>query len=130
MADKSVSFRLGVVGGDRARAEFASVGAAGRDAFRDIDRFSRSGSNGLQNFGFQVQDFAVQVGAGTSASQALAQQLPQLLSGFGLLGIALGTASAIAIPLGSALLGVKEKAESFDAVLGNMNASVKAVLPT
>jgi hypothetical protein len=130
MADKSVSFRLGVVGGDRARAEFASVGNAGRDAFRDIDRFSRSGSNGLQNFGFQVQDFAVQVGAGTSASQALAQQLPQLLSGFGLLGIALGTTAAIAIPLGSALLGVKEKAESLDAVLGNMNASVKELEET
>jgi hypothetical protein len=130
MADKSVSFRLGVVGGDRARAEFASVGNAGRDAFRDIDRFSRSGSSGLQNFGFQVQDFAVQVGAGTSASQALAQQLPQLLSGFGLLGIALGTASAVLIPLGSALLGVKEEAESFDAVLGNMNASVKELEET
>jgi hypothetical protein len=130
MSNKGVSFRLGVVGGDRARAEFASVGAAGRDAFRDIDRFSQSGKTGLQNFGFQVQDFAVQVGAGTSASQALAQQLPQLLSGFGLLGIALGTASAIAIPLGSALLGVKEKAESFDAVLGNMNASVKELEET
>ncbi|MFN7883753.1 MAG: hypothetical protein ACK5PF_12175 [bacterium] len=130
MADKSVSFRLGVVGGDRARAEFVKVGNAGRDAFRDVDRFSRSGSNGLQNFGFQVQDFAVQIGAGTSASQALAQQLPQLLSGFGLLGVALGTTAAIAIPLGSALLGVKEKAESLDAVLGNMNASVKELEET
>jgi hypothetical protein len=130
MSNKGVQFRLGVVGGDRARAEFASVGAAGRDAFRDIDRFSQSGKTGLQNFGFQVQDFAVQVGAGTSASQALAQQLPQLLSGFGLLGIAMGTASAIAIPLGSALLGVKEEAESFDAVLGSMNASVKELEET
>ena len=66
---------------------------------RDIDRASRAGSGGLQNIGFQVQDFAVQVGAGTSASQALAQQLPQLLSGFGLFGIALGTASAVLLPL-------------------------------
>jgi hypothetical protein len=112
MADKSVSFRLGVVGGDRARAEFASVGNAGRDAFRDIDRFSRSGSAGLQNVGFQVQDFAVQVGAGTSASQALAQQLPQLLSGFGLLGIAMGTASAVLIPLARVFFGTKEEAQS------------------
>ena len=112
MADKSVSFRLGVVGGDQARAEFARVGNAGREAFRDIDRFSRSGSNGLQNFGFQVQDFAVQVGAGTSASQALAQQLPQLLSGFGLLGIALGTSAAILIPIGKALFGAGEAAQS------------------
>lgn len=112
MTSKSVSFRLGVVGGDQARAEFARVGQAGRDAFRDVDRFSRSGSNGLQNFGFQVQDFAVQVGAGTSASQALAQQLPQLLSGFGLLGIALGTSAAILIPIGKALFGAGEAAQS------------------
>lgn len=53
----------------------------------------------FQNLGFQIQDFAVQVGSGTSASQALGQQLPQLLSGFGLLGVALGTAAAVTIPL-------------------------------
>jgi hypothetical protein len=125
MADKSVSFRLGVVGGDRARAEFASVGNAGRDAFRDIDRFSRSGSSGLQNFGFQVQDFAVQVGAGTSASQALAQQLPQLLSGFGLLGIALGTASAVLIPLGRAFLGAGEEAVALEEKLNTLESAIK-----
>jgi hypothetical protein len=125
MADKSVSFRLGVVGGDRARAEFASVGAAGRDAFRDIDRFSRSGSNGLQNFGFQVQDFAVQVGAGTSASQALAQQLPQLLSGFGLLGIALGTASAVLIPIASYFFRAGEEAEDAVTKISNLESAIK-----
>jgi len=125
MADKSVSFRLGVVGGDRARAEFASVGNAGRDAFRDIDSFSRSGSSGLKNFGFQVQDFAVQVGAGTSASQALAQQLPQLLSGFGLLGIALGTASAVLIPLGRAFLGAGEEAVALEKKLNTLEIAIK-----
>jgi hypothetical protein len=125
MADKSVSFRLGVVGGDRARAEFASVGNAGRDAFRDIDRFSRSGSAGLQNVGFQVQDFAVQVGAGTSASQALAQQLPQLLSGFGLLGIALGTASAVLIPIAGYFFRAGEEAVSLEEKLNTLESAIK-----
>jgi hypothetical protein len=46
---------------------------------------------GLQNVGFQVQDVAVQIAGGTSAFTALAQQLPQLLSGFGLLGVGIGT---------------------------------------
>jgi hypothetical protein len=93
---------------------------------RDLDRFSRSGSAGLQNFGFQVQDFAVQVGAGTSASQALAQQLPQLLSGFGLLGIALGTASAVMIPLGSAILGLGSKANTLKDALDGVNTAMQS----
>jgi len=53
----------------------------------------------IQNMGFQLQDFAVQVGAGTAATTALGQQLPQLLSGFGLWGVALGTAAAVGVPL-------------------------------
>ena len=61
---------------------------------------------GLQNLGFQAGDFAVQVGAGTSAVQALGQQLPQLLGGFGTLGALMGAAAAIAIPVGAALVSV------------------------
>ncbi len=66
----------------------------------------------IQNTAFQVGDFAVQVGAGTSASQAMAQQLPQLLGGFGVLGAVLGAVAAIALPLGAAFLRTGEKAES------------------
>ena len=53
----------------------------------------------IQNIGFQVQDFAVQVASGTAASRAFAQQAPQLLSGFGTLGVVLGTVAAVAVPL-------------------------------
>jgi hypothetical protein len=53
----------------------------------------------LQNFGFQVQDVAVQIAAGTSAAVALGQQLPQLLSGFGTVGIVVGTLAAVTLPL-------------------------------
>ena len=52
-----------------------------------------------QNAAFQVGDFAVQVAAGTSASRAMAQQLPQLLGGLGLMGAVLGAAAAILVPL-------------------------------
>ena len=101
---------------------------------RDIDRASRAGSGGLQNIGFQVQDFAVQVGAGTSASQALAQQLPQLLSGFGLLGIALGTASAVFIPLigylfqsRDATAGLAKETLSASGSMGSLQGAVSAL---
>ena len=53
----------------------------------------------LRNVGYQVQDFSVQVAAGTSATQALAQQLPQLLSGFGTMGVVLGAIAAVGIPV-------------------------------
>ena len=48
-------------------------------AMRQGGGASRSYGHALQNVGFQVGDFATQVGAGTSATQALGQQLPQLL---------------------------------------------------
>jgi lambda family phage tail tape measure protein len=64
-------------------------------------------ANSIRNVGFQVQDFTVQVSNGTSAITALSQQLPQLLSNFGTIGVYLGIAAA-AIPLvvaGFKLLG-------------------------
>lgn len=64
-----------------------------------------------KNVGYQVQDVAVQVGAGTSAFRALGQQLPQLLSGFGPMGVTLGTVAAVALPLAGSLLAMGNAAE-------------------
>lgn len=66
----------------------------------------------FQQVGYQVGDFAVQVGAGTSAAQALGQQLPQLLGAFGAFGALAGAAAAIAIPLGTALFKMGDEAET------------------
>ena len=48
--------------------------------------------------GLQVQDIAVQLQGGTSVVRTLSQQLPQLASNFGLVGIAIGTAVGILTP--------------------------------
>ena len=72
-------------------------------AMRQGSGASRSYGGALQNVGFQIGDFATQVGAGTSATQALGQQLPQLLGAFGAFGAGAGAAAAILIPLGAAL---------------------------
>ncbi|AXC50068.1 hypothetical protein DRW48_10520 [Paracoccus suum] len=84
---------------------------------------AQGGADGFRNLGFQVQDFAVQVGAGTSASQALAQQLPQLLSGFGALGIGMGTAAAILIPVGRALIGLVRDTDTLEESLKALTTS-------
>lgn len=124
MATKPISVRISAEGGQRVRAELLQVGAAGEQMGVRLSRGSSQGGLAFQNLGFQVQDFAVQVAAGTSASQALAQQLPQLLSGFGLLGVAIGTASAVAIPLAGYFLGAGEAAEDASDKVGRLTEAV------
>ena len=83
------------------------------------------GSRGqIQNVAFQVGDFATQVGAGTAASVALGQQLPQLLGGFGALGAVLGAVVAIGVPLGAALLRAGDNAEETIDAMDGLSAAV------
>lgn len=92
----------------------------------------------IQNTAFQVGDFAVQVGAGTSATQALGQQLPQLLGGFGALGAVMGAVVAVGIPLVSALISTGDAGEDLETKLENLESAVsdytaameRAVVPT
>ena len=65
----------------------------------------------IQNAAFQIQDFAVQVAAGTSAVRAFGQQAPQLLGGFGAVGAVIGAVLAVALPLGAAFLNLGTDAE-------------------
>lgn len=135
MAEKRVSVRLGIVGGQEVEATFENLGAKGAAGLKKLgDAAERSGaqisrSSGamraqFQNVGYQVQDFAVQVAGGTSATRALAQQLPQLLSGFGLWGVLLGTATAILVPLIGYLWSTKESAEGASTAVGNLARDV------
>ncbi len=70
----------------------------------------------VQNTAFQVGDFATQVAAGTDASRALAQQLPQLLGGFGVAGAVLGAVAAIAAPLAANFLFATQEIQKIDAI--------------
>lgn len=125
MTTKNVSVRLAAVGGKQVKAELSEIGQEGARSFQQLERSAVGSGAGLQNVGFQVQDFAVQVAGGTDATRALAQQLPQLLSGFGLWGVAIGTATAVLVPLTSYLMGANEEAQDLDKTLRNMEASVR-----
>lgn len=135
MAEKKVSIRLGIVGGQEVTATFDQVGKKGEDSLDRIgNAASRSGQRveaasrqfrgSMQNVSYQVQDVAVQMAAGTAASTALAQQLPQLLSGFGLMGAIMGTVAAIAIPLAAHFLlmgkNAKEAAKDVEDLAKNV----------
>lgn len=82
----------------------------------------------LQNAGFQVQDVAVQIMGGTDAARALSMQLPQLLSGFGLLGVAAGVLASVGLPLLTAMFGEGEgAAKTFGDAMGAVENSISAM---
>lgn len=103
---------LGPAGMEAARGVLPLGGALGGagTGLANIARISGAGRAALQNTSFQLGDMAVQLAAGTRPAQVMAQQLPQLLGGFGMMGGALGvvmpllgTLAAIGIPVAMAL---------------------------
>ncbi|APT59550.1 hypothetical protein RGI145_19585 [Roseomonas gilardii] len=80
----------------------------------------------VQNASYQIGDFAVQVASGQSAVTALAQQLPQLLGGFGMVGALAGAAVAIGAVIYRLVDSNKTLAETLSDVGDAMAALDKA----
>ncbi|MFE3838890.1 phage tail tape measure C-terminal domain-containing protein [Pseudogemmobacter sonorensis] len=82
---------------------------------------------GIQNASYQITDFVVQVQAGQAASLALAQQLPQLLGGFGAVGAVAGLVVALGVPLVKFLLDAGDAADGLDDRLKRLDTSLGGV---
>lgn len=100
----------------KAQEEAASQGVYANKRLSDsFDRASKSakhfGSGTIANIGYQVQDFAVQVGNGTSALTAFGQQGSQLAGAFGPAGAVVGAVIATAAAIGGPLVNSIMKAE-------------------
>lgn len=123
---KNIEIKIAATGGDQAaaevkKAEKAAENLSGGGSGMGLQAVTKeagkvTASNvsmraSMQNVGYQVQDLAVQIGSGTSAMRAMGQQLPQLLSGFGPWGAAIGTVAAVGIPLVSVLLDQEKATE-------------------
>ena len=74
-------------------------------------KMKRFGAVGMQQVGYQVQDFAVQVQGGTSAMVALGQQGSQLLGIFGPAGAIAGMILAIGTGLAGAFMAAKKASD-------------------
>lgn len=123
--EKKASSQLG-----RVDASAAQTAANLNRMVQSADKAGAAGrkfGGSLQQVGFQVGDFATQVGAGTSATQALGQQLPQLLGAFGTFGALAGAAAAVMIPLGSALLKTALDSETLEERMKALEASTDAM---
>jgi ethanolamine utilization microcompartment shell protein EutL len=104
----------------------AGASTAMNSGLAGVARGSGAMRSQIQNAAFQVGDFAVQVGAGTSAAQALGQQLPQLLGGFGVMGAVLGAVAAAGIPLVRFLMDSGVEAKSLEEKLTELEAAVSS----
>ena len=82
---------------------------------------------GLQQAGYQVGDFAVQVANGTSKMQAFGQQSPQLLQIFGPIGAVVGAAVAIFAAFGVAVQKSGKEVQNLSSTLGVLQEPLMSV---
>lgn len=102
MAD--IKIGISTEGAAKAKTDLNSIKDAGEQVVATNERIEKSnqkvnnsfkgGAGNIRNSAYQLQDLAVQIQGGTSVTTALSQQLPQLLSGFGLIGVVAGAAAA------------------------------------
>lgn len=117
------------------------MGAAQAGATTGMSRLFNVSSAGrfvLQNTAAQIGDVAVQLQMGTAMSRVMAQQLPQLLGGFGALGGALGviapllgTIAAVGIPVAAMLYALgndaDDSAESVETFADKLEDAISAL---
>ncbi len=140
----SAGFQTGVnqvqAGSRRLEKQFSVLDAAATRSGNSIQGFGRSaqgGAGGIQNLSYQFQDLAVQIGAGTDKWQALGQQLPQLLSGFGAVGAILGVVAAVSIPvaryfgvMGDTAEEASEKVSALTSAMDDYRSAIEAANQT
>ena len=89
---------------------------------RDTRKFAMGS---LQQAGFQIGDFAVQVANGTSKMQAFGQQAPQFLQIFGPVGSVVGAAVAIFAAFGVAAQKAGKGTVSLKDSVKNLSSSIQ-----
>ena len=138
MAEKRVSVRVDATGGKRVRAEFRGIGDEGKRSFaivsREADNLNRRlaglgrGSNGarhaLRNMGLQLNQVAQQGSVTGDYMRALSIQLPDMLLGFGSLGIAIGIVAGAFGPLVLEMIGAVDKGKELEKSIKGLGEAV------
>lgn len=95
-----------------AKASGLTINQFGQMASVNTRKMKRFGAVGMQQVGYQVQDFAVQVQGGTNAMVALGQQGSQLLGIFGPAGAIAGMILAIGTGLAGAFMAARSATDT------------------
>jgi methyl-accepting chemotaxis protein len=82
----------------------------------------------LQQAGYQIGDFAVQIANGTSKMQAFGQQAPQILQIFGPIGAVIGAGVAIVAAFGVAMSKSGKELGNFGSALGVLREPLSAIV--
>ena len=120
----------------RAEGQMKSLGRTAKRTNIQMNQFGGSltgaGKNmrkfamgGLQQAGYQIGDFAVQVANGTSKMQAFGQQAPQLLQIFGPVGAIVGAGVAIFAAFGVALEKTAKSANKAEDAIKSITEQTK-----
>lgn len=113
--------------GNTSELAFNQFGRAATQAQQKSKRFA---SVGLQQVGYQVGDFAVQIQGGTNAAVAFGQQFSQLAGIFGAGGAIAGAGVAIATAFIAPLIDAKKEAEDTAKTLGELGKAVSTLSGT
>ena len=118
----------------RAQASTQKMGRQFNSTTVATNKFAKGA---MQQAGYQIADFSVQVTNGTSAIQAFGQQGSQMLAVFGPVGSLLGAAVAIVAGLGVAMegsirgmLGLSASSDDVKRSVDSLNASMVALSET
>lgn len=126
--------RLGAATQDQANAVIAQARARYESVTNSFVRqsaraagSSRGMGNAIQNAGFQVGDFAVQVASGGGVMRPFIQQGTQLVSMFGPLGAVVGAAGAVVGALGVAFLNTGEDARTMEERTSDLSGAIEGI---
>ena len=108
-----------------ANAAGLTINQFGQVADVNTRKMKRFGAVGMQQVGYQVQDFAVQVQGGTSVLVALGQQGSQLLGIFGPAGAIAGMILAIGTGLAGAFMAARDASSSATATVLSYGEALK-----
>lgn len=92
---------------------------------RNASQMQRWARGGVQNAGYQIADFAVQVQGGTSAIVAFGQQAPQFLGMFGPIGATVGAVVAVLAAVATAFVLTRDEAKTLEEAMNNLDSSVQ-----
>ncbi|RME96708.1 MAG: hypothetical protein D6773_16815, partial [Alphaproteobacteria bacterium] len=140
MAEKRVSVRIAAVGGNQVKTEFRGIGEEGRRSFsmveREVDvlnrrlsglgRVSGGSRNAIRNVGLQLNQVAQQGAVTGDYLRALTIQMPDLLLGFGGLGIAIGTVVGVLTPFIVDMLKASDTSSKLSDAIDSLDAAVSA----